>query len=56
MAVNALRWTGAAMQEASKRFRRLKTYRQLPLLKAALAVHQAKHAVEPALDTHAVGA
>jgi putative transposase len=52
----ALRWTGAAMQEASKRFRRLKAYRQLPLLKAALAAHQAKYAVKPALDTHEVAA
>jgi putative transposase len=52
----ALRWTGAAMQEASKRFRRLKAYRQLPLLKAVLAARQAKHAVKPALDTHAVAA
>ena len=52
----ALRWTGAAIREASKRFRRLKADRQLPLLKAALAAHHAKHAVEPALDTHAVAA
>jgi hypothetical protein len=33
----ALRWAGAAMQEAAKGFRRLKARKQLPLLKAALA-------------------
>jgi transposase-like protein len=32
----ALRWAGAAMQEAAKGFRRLKAHKQLPLLKAAL--------------------
>ena len=30
--------------EAAKGFRRLKAHKQLPILKAALAVHQAKHA------------
>src|ERR1700730_671941 len=34
----ALRWASAAMQEAAKGFRRLKAYKQLPLLQAALAV------------------
>jgi transposase-like protein len=38
----ALRWAGAAMQEAAKGFRRLKAYKQLPLLQAALAVHKAR--------------
>ena len=52
----ALRWTGAAMQEAAKGFRRLKAYRQLPLLRDALAAHQAKHAVKPALDRQAIAA
>ena len=52
----ALRWTGAAMQEAAKGFRRLKAYRQLSFLRAALAAHQAKHAVKPALDRQAVAA
>ena len=52
----ALRWTGAAMQEAAKGFRRLKAYRQLPLLREALIAHQAKHAVKPVLDRHAVAA
>ena len=52
----ALRWTGAAMQEAAKGFRRRKAYRQLSFLRAALAAHQAKHAVKPALDRQAVAA
>lgn len=39
----ALRWTAAGMMEAAKGFRRLKAHKQLPILKAALAVHQAKH-------------
>ncbi|HZZ63504.1 MAG TPA: hypothetical protein VFE63_20445, partial [Roseiarcus sp.] len=38
----ALRWMGAAMQEAVKGFRRLKAHKQLPLLKDALAKHKAK--------------
>ena len=33
----ALRWTGAAMLEAAKGFRRLKAHKQLPILRAALA-------------------
>ena len=32
----ALRWTAAAMLEARKGFRRLKAYKQLPTLRAAL--------------------
>ena len=40
----ALRWAGAAMQEAAKGFRRLKAHKQLPLLKAALAERKAKAA------------
>jgi putative transposase len=39
-----LRWTGAAMQEAAKGFRRLKAHKQLPLLKEAPAKHKAKAA------------
>jgi hypothetical protein len=38
----ALRWAGAAMQEAAKGFRRLKAHKQLPLLKAALTKRKAK--------------
>lgn len=36
----ALRWTAAGMLEAAKGFRRLKAYRQLPALKAALERHR----------------
>ena len=50
-----LRWTAAGMMEAAKGFRRLKAHKQLPILKAALAAHQAKHATKPKLekDRHA---
>ena len=43
-AAMALRWTAAGMLEAQKGFRRLKAYKQLPALRAALLEHQAKHA------------
>ena len=46
----ALRWTGAAMLEAAKGFRRLKAHKQLPILRGALAAHQAKHASNPHLE------
>jgi putative transposase len=46
----ALRWTATAMQEAAKGFRRLKAHKQLPVLRAALAAHQAKHTVSPPLS------
>jgi transposase-like protein len=52
----ALRWTAAAMQEASKGFRRLKARKQLPLLRAALAAHQAKHADETMLEPSPIAA
>ena len=45
----ALRWTAAGMLEAAKGFRRLKAYRQLPALKAALEKHRAP-ADHPAVD------
>ena len=51
----ALRWTAAAMQEAAKGFRRLKAHKQLPMLRAALAAHQAAHR-QPALEPTAVAA
>ena len=41
-AAMALRWTGAAMIEAAKGFRRLKAHKQLPSLRAALLAHQAR--------------
>ena len=40
----ALRWTGAAMQEAAKGFRRLKAHKQLPILQRALAARMANAA------------
>jgi putative transposase len=46
----ALRWTAAGMMEAVKGFRRLKAHKQLPILRAALAAHQAKHAIYSNLE------
>jgi len=40
----AMRWTAAAMHEASKGFRRLKAHKQLPLLRKALLERQEKFA------------
>src|SRR3954469_23769905 len=51
----ALRWTAAAMQEATKGFRRLKAHKQLPVLRAALAAHQATHR-QPDLEPTPVAA
>ena len=42
-AAMALRWTAAGMMEAAKGFRRLKAYKQLPVLRTALAAHQSKY-------------
>jgi putative transposase len=42
-AAMALRWTAAAMIEASKGFRKLKAHKQLPALRAALAAHKTRH-------------
>jgi transposase-like protein len=52
----ALRWTAAAMQEATKGFRRLKACKQLPLLRVALAAHQRKHSNDATLEPDAVAA
>jgi putative transposase len=49
----ALRWTAAAMQEAKKGFRRLKAYKQLPVLRAALAAHYEKEPNNYALAQNA---
>ena len=49
-AAMALRWTAAAMIEASKGFRRLKAHKQLPSLRVALLAHQAKFAASARLD------
>ena len=52
----ALRWTAAAMQEAAKGFRRLKACKQLPMLRAALNAHHAKHATESKLEPNMLAA
>ncbi len=52
----ALRWTAAAMHEAKKGFRRLKAYKQLPALRAALAAHYAKEPNNYALAQNAEAA
>ena len=52
----ALRWTGAAMLEAAKGFRRLKARKQLPILRAALAAHHAKNLTNPDLEPQAKAA
>jgi transposase-like protein len=52
----ALRWTAAAMQEAAKGFRRLKACKQLPMLRAALAAHQSKHALDIELEPNVLAA
>jgi transposase-like protein len=49
-AAMALRWTAAGMLEATKGFRRLKAHKQLPILKAALAAHHAKHTTKQKLE------
>ena len=49
----ALRWTGAAMLEAAKGFRRLKAHKQLPILRAALAAYQAKYLTNLDLEQQA---
>ena len=55
-AAMALRWTGAAMQEAAKGFRRLKAHKQLPVLRAALASLKVQNASDTALVPAAVAA
>jgi hypothetical protein len=46
----ALRWTAAGMLEAAKGFR---TQAQLPVLRAALEAHHAKHVVTKPVETNA---
>jgi putative transposase len=55
-ATMALRWTSAGMQEAAKGFRRLKAHKQLPILRGALAAHQAKHVINIHLEEQAKAA
>ena len=52
----ALRWTSAAMLEATKGFRRLKAYKQLSALRTALAAHDANHAPDSAVEPAAKAA
>src|ERR1700720_3543059 len=52
----ALRWTGAAMQEAAKGFRRLKAHKQLPVLRQALAALQEQNNSSTALVPDTVAA
>ncbi|MFQ5567985.1 MAG: IS256 family transposase [Paracoccaceae bacterium] len=47
----ALRWTAAGMLEAQKSFRRLKAYRQLPILRTTLQEHMRKAQAESAIET-----
>ncbi len=47
----ALRWTAAGMIEAQKTFRRLKAYRQLPILRKALPDHMRKAQANSAIET-----
>jgi putative transposase len=49
-AARALRGTAAGMMEAAKAFRRLKAYKHLPVLRAALAAHQSKYVIEHDAD------
>ena len=44
------------MLEAAKGFRRLKAHKQLPILRAALAAHQAKNLTNPDLEQQAKAA
>ncbi len=47
----ALRWTATGMLEAQKTFRRLKAYRQLPVLRMALEEHMRKAKAGSAIET-----
>ena len=47
----ALRWTAAGLLEAQKTFRRLKAYRQLPILRNALQEHLRKAQADSAIET-----
>ena len=45
------RWTAAGLLEAQKTFRRLKAYRQLPILRNALQEHLRKAQADSAIET-----
>ena len=44
-------WTAAGLLEAQKTFRRLKAYRQLPILRNALQEHLRKAHADSAIET-----
>ena len=46
----ALRWTSAGMFEAQKGLRRIKAYKQLPILKQALIDHREKAKLDQLKD------
>jgi mutator family transposase len=52
-AAMALRWTAAGMMEAAKGFRRLKAYKQLPILRTALVAHAPKQLVTNKIEPQA---
>ena len=52
-AAMALRWTAAGMMEAAKGFRRLKAYKQLPILRTALVAHALKQLVTNKIEPQA---
>ena len=52
-AAMALRWAAAGMMEAAKGFRRLKAYRHLPILRAALVAHASKHVITKKIEPQA---
>jgi len=52
----ALRWTGTAMLEAKKGFRRLKAHKQLPVLRTALLRHQQAVLADQAIDRQSLAA
>ena len=55
-AAMALRWAGAAMQEAAKGFRRLKPHKQLPVLRAALFALQTPNDADRSIVAETVAA
>ncbi len=52
MKSGTLRWTAAGLIEAQKTFRRLKAYRQLPILRSALQDHMRKAQANNAIGNH----
>ncbi len=50
-AETALRWTAAGLLEAKKTFRRLKAYRQLPILRRALEEYMQRQQKQSAIET-----